>query len=325
MRISGSDAVAGDRLRGFNPEHLRAELKPLDLSSRPIRGDAETNYLAYYNLGVQHNDDEVVHHFGTLRCAGMEIATHYYVHPKPRGTCILVHGYFDHSGLYGHLIRHCLDAGYSVMIHDLPGHGMSSGAPAAIDSFDRYLTAFTEVLEQLGDRMPMPWVAIGQSTGGAILMKYLIWQRARPSSYRFAKTVLLAPLVRPVGWRSGKLLYPLLNPFRRSIPRKFVINSGDPVFQRFLLEDPLQSDRLPLSWVGAMYEWVRDFEATGSGHEAIELIQGGADTTVDWRGNLPMIRLRFPKTNITMVEGAAHHMVNERIELRERIFSLLPL
>jgi hypothetical protein len=64
----------------------------------------------------------------------------------PKATVIIVHGYLDHSGLYGRLIRWSLEQNYNVICFDLPGHGLSSGEPANIDSFATYTHIFRQVI-----------------------------------------------------------------------------------------------------------------------------------------------------------------------------------
>ena len=48
----------------------------------------------------------------------MLTAQHFQLPEVGAGTAFLLHGYYDHAGLYGHLIRQCLALGYSVIIMD---------------------------------------------------------------------------------------------------------------------------------------------------------------------------------------------------------------
>jgi alpha-beta hydrolase superfamily lysophospholipase len=99
---------------------------------------------------------------------------------------VVIHGYYDHAGLYRHLIRHLIDRGLAVLAFDLPGHGLSSGAPATIESFDEYVDAFDACLLALEDHMPPPWLLLGQSTGGAIAMEWLLARGHDRAARRFA-------------------------------------------------------------------------------------------------------------------------------------------
>ncbi|WP_423811416.1 alpha/beta hydrolase, partial [Pseudomonas aeruginosa] len=41
------------------------------------------------------------------------------------GSLLLMHGYYDHMGLYRHVVDWALGMGFSVLACDLPGHGLS--------------------------------------------------------------------------------------------------------------------------------------------------------------------------------------------------------
>ena len=46
--------------------------------------------------------------------------------PEEKENVFLIsHGYYDHAGLYGHLIEHLLSRGWNVAIFDQIGHGLS--------------------------------------------------------------------------------------------------------------------------------------------------------------------------------------------------------
>src|SRR5690625_8003366 len=96
---------------------------------------------------------------------GFELATHYWLPENPRGTLVVIHGYYDHVGLYGHALRFGLDQSYAVLAFDILGHGLSSGAHASIDSFDQYANALHEVLTSIESMLPSSCHSIGHSTG----------------------------------------------------------------------------------------------------------------------------------------------------------------
>lgn len=319
--------LAGSRAspRSFDPEATRASLRPLEFDGLSVASTAEHDYFAFYGLDLASRFPGVVHHYGLVEAAGFAIACHVYAAPRARGTCLLLHGYFDHAGLYRHLIAHCLGRGYSVVIWDFPGHGLSSGEQASIHSFDHYVDVLGTVLERHGARFPRPLVGIGQSTGGAVLLGWSFRMLRAGSACPFARMALLAPLVRPAEWHKVSLAYHLLRPFRRGVQRTFMENSGDRDFLDFVQRDPLQSRVLPVRWVGAMRGWVREFLAQGVTALAPVVVQGDQDRTVDWRWNLARIRERLPAARVTTVPGARHHLVNETPALREQVFAALEL
>ena len=312
-------------LPGFDAQALRTGIRELEFSGLTVPGTAEQDYLAFYRIDFANRIAGVVHHFGWLPAAGFDIACHYYLPPRPRGTCLLLHGYFDHVGLYGKLIEHCLRKGYAVLAWDLPGHGLSSGPQASIETFGHYVDVLGAVIARYGPQLPGPLIGIGQSTGGAVLMGWAFRQQRLGTACPFGRMLLLAPLVRPTDWSKVQLMHSALRHFRRSIARRFMENSGDAEFLSFLQEDPLQSQRLQVAWVSAMRRWVGDFMAEAPTDHAPLVIQGDQDTTVDWRWNLPQIRTKFPRAAVHMIAGARHHLVNESAGLRERVFAALEL
>lgn len=320
-RLAGRETVPG-----FDAEALRKELRELAFSGLSVPGSDEQAYFAFYRIDFANRIPGVVHHFGRLPAAGFDIACHFYLPARPRGSCLLVHGYFDHVGLYGKLIEHCLRKGYAVLAWDLPGHGLSSGPQASIATFGHYVDVLGAVITRYGAQLPGPLVGIGQSTGGAVLLGWAFQQARTGAACPFDRMLLLAPLVRPAEWTKVRLMHTALKPFRRSIVRRFMENSGDPEFLAFVQQDPLQSGRLPVAWVSAMRRWVRDFSAeTPTTDYAPLVIQGDQDTTVDWHWNLPQIRAKFPRANVCMIPGARHHLVNESTALREQAFAALAL
>ena len=317
--------LAGSRHgeRVFDPDATRAQMRPLGFDGLSVASTEEHDYFAFYGLDFASRIPGVIHHFGSLEAAGFTIACHYYALDGARGTCVLLHGYFDHAGLYGRLIEHCLRRGYSVLVWDLPGHGLSSGERASIHSFEHYVDVLGAVLARYGAQLPQPLLGIGQSTGAAVLLGWTFRREREGSTCPFAQLVLLAPLVRPAEWHKVTLSYHLLRPFRRSIRRVFMANSGDTAFLDFVQRDPLQSHVLPLRWVGAMRGWVGDFLAHPPGSGAPVVVQGDADRTVDWRWNLARLREKLPGARVTVVHGARHHLVNEATPLREQVFAAM--
>ena len=254
---------------------------------------------------------------------GERIALHWLLPGRPRGSVLLIHGYLDHVGLYGHLLRWALDHDLAVLAYDLPGHGLSSGEPAFVASFEDYQAVLTGVMERFADLMPRPVLAVGQSTGGAILMEHLLRAAAVGASSRFDGAALLAPLVRPMGWPLGGWVLPVISRFATHMPRRARRGTGDPEFAPFLARDPLQAERVPLAWTRAMQRWLLAFLEHPPCEAAPLVIQGDADRTVDWPYNLRVVRSKFPRAEIHILPGASHHLANEAIGLRQRKYALL--
>ena len=276
-------------------------------------------YLHFYHLDFAERLPGVRHRIGAIQSGDYRLAVQTWEQPGARHNLVLLHGYFDHTGLYGNLIAHGLARGANVMIFDLPGHGLSSGAPASIDDFASYGLALADVLGAV--HLPaLPWAVIAQSTGGAALVEFA---RRQAGSWPFRNTVLLAPLLRPAQWRRVCFAHTLVHRLVDSVPRSFAENSSDREFLDFVQRDPLQSRRIPVAWVGALRRWQAGLPREDLGVGPALLIQGDADQTVDWRYNLPQYGKLFPGLRIELLPGASHHLANEAVGLRERYLRLV--
>ena len=220
-----------------------------------ILTDAMQDYFQHYGLEALLLDTSEVH-AGFIDTGRFALWCQVWSPPQPVGTAFVVHGYFDHMGLYRHLLKRLLAKGWRVVLWDLPGHGLSSGARAEIEDFDDYqhcLTHLQTILKSQG-MAPAPWLGVGQSTGAAILATDALTRREEAG---WAGLVLLAPLVRPWRWSQASWLHLIASPFVKELPRKYRPNSTDEQFTEFLRErDPLQPERLSVAWITAMRRWM---------------------------------------------------------------------
>lgn len=296
----------------FHPDSLRNSLQAL--AARQSLSDEARAYQCFYQL-----DLSVDSWLGRFRAAGFDIVAQVWTPPQPVATLFLMHGFYDHMGLYRHALQWALSQGFAVISCDLPGHGLSSGERASIADFCDYQTVLDALFaEAAGLQLPKPWHLLGQSTGGAIIVDHLLHRGAQSPAQ--GQVMLMAPLVRPWAWGWSKLSYRLLNPFVNGIARRFSENTNDPAFMPFLVADPLQPRRLPTAWVGALVQWVRRIESAPASAREVLIVQGESDTTVDWRYNLGVLRQKFASVQVLQVPGARHHLVNELPDIRARCF-----
>jgi alpha-beta hydrolase superfamily lysophospholipase len=314
----------------WDSDELLHALKPLNWQQQPEISPAQQRYVHYYNIDFSHRFDGLKHHIGSFSAAGYQLTAQVFSQENAKGTAILMHGYYDHVGIYGSLIKFCLQQGWNVFAFDLPGHGLSNGDRAAISDFSEYDQVFIAALEQVQKLQQhtasesLPLHVFGQSTGGAIIINYLLTRNIQQQSSPFASINLLAPLVRPCSWTSAKIAHTLLSPFMKQIKRNFAMNSNDIEFLRFIAEkDPLQPLALSVRWVGALKKWVRMIEECEPSDLAINIVQGDQDETVEWRHNMPVLLEKFPQRKLLMIEGGRHHVVNEEITKRQQIYQWL--
>lgn len=287
-------------------------------------------YCRFYGLDLWVEYPDVCYRPGMVEAAGHQVAVHYFYRsggedgqsPKSKGTVLILHGYFDHVGLFSQLIERCLGAGFDVVAYDQPGHGLSSGTPAAIGSFMEYQAVLSDVLTKIRPCARTPWFAVGQSTGGGILIDYLLSNQHNRKTSDFRAVVLLAPLVRPVGWLGARVLHSLAKPFFRRWRRVYGENSGNRRFLRFLREhDPLQARAVHVDWVTALRQWVPHIESCRPVDFPVTVIQGEKDNTVDWQHNLRIIRNKFSAVEELRIPDGHHHLVNEVQDLQAMVFN----
>lgn len=284
----------------------------------------EARYCAYYRIDKEVRITGISHRLGYFDALGYRLALHYYSPPRPKGTVFIFHGYFDHVGLYGHLIDHLLRENFSVVAYDLPGHGLSSGDEASIRTFTEYQQILEACIALCRNKVIGPWFAIGQSTGAAVLIETLFQRRYTHEASPFKHWVLLAPLVRPKGWHSVVLLHILMGSFIRTWRRGWMENSHDSEFVRFLKErDPLQSRFVAVDWVAALRKWVASIERNEPLMMPVTIIQGQQDTTVDWQHNVAKLQSLLPKATIAFLKDGRHHLVNESLKLRSQVFDCI--
>ncbi len=296
---------------------IKRALMHLDLAVyAPLTG-VMAEYVRYYGIDMEAQVEGVRHYAGWFEAPGYHIAAHVYLPENARGTVFILHGYLDHAGLYRHLIRDCLQRGFAVFIPDLPGHGLSTGDRIDVPDFDDYQMMLETAIRLYGEDLPAPWYAIGQSTGGAILMDHVLSACAAERKPAFGSVLLLAPLLRPVQWGQIRFGYWLMRHFRKAVPRVFRNNSSDKDFLRFVREDdPLQERWVPMSWIGALRRWVLHMLHQPACDFPVLLVQGARDETIEWRSNNDYVRTHFRVVHEAILPQASHQLANESDELR---------
>ena len=281
------------------------------------------SYLSHYQIHFLQTTQATGYAIWKTELEGFTIIQQCWQPQSSNGkTLIIAHGYLDHTGLFRHAIQWGLEQGYRVHCFDAPGHGLSSGEPAAIDSFDQY----SKVLAQLIQQQEGDYWLLGQSTGCATIANLFLDDTLVQSPLRQPeKIIFLAPLVRSLGWQNMRWLYFSLKPFMRSIGRSFHGSSHDKDFNDFLDQaDPLQCRTISLRWLGAMEEWVQKIKHLHIKNDIpLTIIQGTGDKTVDWKYNLSALQRCFPQAAIHMVPAAKHQLVNESEPFREKIQQLI--
>lgn len=308
--------VAGDqKMRAVLPKVV-ANLPRFSPFSDRTFSPEEKAYFSFYNLDVSQQNG-VHHDFGVMTFQKRKIAVHLYSVSKPRGTVILVHGYYDHAGILANIIHSLVQAGYNVVVYDQPGHGLSEGARADIDDFSDYSKLFVEIFKRCRDDWGLtpPIHCVAHSLGGAAVADALLTGKVK----KIGKVVLIAPLCRSKLWHLSGLGNWLVSPLKKNVPRVFRDNSEDKAFRAFVKNDPLQPRVVPFQFVHAHRSWYKRIQKSASVDDPVTILQGKKDTVVDFRYNIKFFKKRFPNHRVIWYKKGGHQLMNESQPIRNQV------
>lgn len=292
-------------------ERLRPALRPLDVAAAATPDQDEAAFLSFYGLDVPGAQ----HWLGTLGLAHRRIAVHVYEPPDPQATVVIVHGYYDHAGVWSHVLGPLVVAGYRIVIHDQPGHGLSDGEPAAIDDFQTYVQVLDGVVAYATRTFPGKTHLLAHSMGAGVVADWFL----QGNGASVDRAVLLAPLFHSSAWGLSRFGHAVVGRWFHSLPRTYRKNSGDARFLAFVRADPLQCGRLPASWVDALGRWNRRVAGYSPCSRSLYVVQGDRDTTVAWEHNLRLLGRLFSQSEVRLAPGARHQLMNETPSLRDEV------
>ena len=294
-------------------EKVKSELVPLDFNQAVEHSPTVVDYFKYYGIHAENSE----HLFGTVKAGGYNLAAHVFKPASSRATVIIVHGYCDHAGIWKHVIKSLLEQQYTVAIYEQPGHGLSDGPRASINSFSEYVTVLDTFIGLCRENLDGPYHLAAHSMGGGIAVDYLLNNRDTPLD----KVVLVAPLIRSVAWNMSGFGSRLAKPFINSVPRKFRKNSDDREFLAFSKKDPLQTRSVPMKWVDAHRKWEKGIRKAKTSGKSVKILQGMSDTTVKWKYNLPFLEKKFANVDVYKIKKGGHQLINETPLVREIVIN----
>lgn len=289
--------------------------QPIDFRNPITPTDAIKKYLSYYGLDFPHT----YFHMGALFANDKKIMVQMHAPEHPKGTVLLLHGYFDHAGLLKTFISFLTEQGFRVIVYDLQGHGLSGGKKASVQQFNYYGKTLQKVIDHMTNQLPPPYHVIGHSTGGAIIINYIL----KKKRHIFSTVITAAPLIRSKHWKLTKAGFYLLNPFVNGVIRKFRTNTSNKEYLKFVKQDPLQHNRVPFQWYDALIRWNKSIQEQGRSYHPISVIQGDLDDTVDWKYNLTFLKEKFPKADVHHIPKGRHHLFNESEDIRGKVFEII--
>jgi alpha-beta hydrolase superfamily lysophospholipase len=273
-------------------------------------------YVHHYKLPVEHAS----YRYGYEQIGTERLFLQSFRPDHVKAQLLLLHGYYDHAGVFHDTILYFVQRGFHVWTVDLPGHGLSTGERASISNFTLYSESVKEIVNQHLSGLAVPVYLIAHSTGAAAAMDYLLYNE---EAAVIEKSVFVCPLVRSYRWNVSVAGSRLLSPFVSELKRVMRANSSNEAFLQFIKQDPLQHDKVPLRWTDALVKWNdRIKKAVPSGSDVL-VLQGKKDTTVDWQHNVVFLLKKFPHAAVHLVEDGKHHLLNERADIKDELFALI--
>lgn len=296
-------------------DKVKEDLGPLNFQAPEPFSESTQEYFRYYSLEI----DGAEHIFGTFNASDKILAAHIFKPKESKGTVILLHGYGDHTGVWRHVISALVKEGYMVAVYDHPGHGLSSGARASIDDFSEYVSALVDFLRIARVHLPEPYHLVAHSMGGAVTLDYLLTVE-QPG---VEKVILIAPLVHSSYWHLSRFGHSLGKHVTDSVPRVSQNASSDEEYLMLTEKDPLLARRVAMKWFSALIEWNQRILSYEPSTLPIRVIQGTADTAVDWEYNVEFIMEKFPNADIILIENGGHQLMNEPVPMRAEVTNLV--
>jgi lysophospholipase len=262
-----------------------------------------------------------------------------------QGSVVLQQGRGEFIEKYAtEVVGELLDRGFCVFALDWRGQGLSDRVLADrdkghIDSFSTYLGDFQLFLERVvAPAAPQPVLAVGHSTGGHLLLRYLAESGRGP----FAAALCASPMTGLCRELAIRTLVTLVSP-RGGSDTSYMVSTGPyDARQRTFANNDVTSDerrfRFTDQWFkadrrltlgGPTVGWLKQALRSIDGLfapgrlEGIDLpvavVSAGADRVVDVRSHEKAVR-RIRGAELISVQGAQHEIMMERDSLRAQFW-----
>jgi alpha-beta hydrolase superfamily lysophospholipase len=221
-------------------------------------------------------------------------------------VALLVHGYGEHAGRYGHVADALVHAGAAVYAGDHLGHGASAGERVLVEDIGDLVDDTRRVAAvAVAEHPALPVVMIGHSLGGIVATRY-----AQRPDHGLSALVLSAPVIGG----NPDLLGMVHLPEIPDVPIDTAWLSRDPATGAAYAQDPLV-------WHGpfkrpTLEAIVASIDAVAAGGDLGELptlwIHGEEDPLAPLAHARPAVeRIRGTSLEERVYAGARHEVLNE--------------
>lgn len=232
----------------------------------------------------------------------------------PRGVLVFVHGFGEHSGLYGGVARHFAARGYSVYVADQRGHGRSPGARGHVDSWADFRGDLGVFLAHVEEQNPSrPIVLVGNSMGAAVALDYALHAPGRLRGV-VASSAPLAEVGVPVWLRAlGRVLAKVWPSFAMDARLDLSNLTRDEEAARAIVEDPLFHQRGTARLMEALTAVKAEIlERAGEFRLPLLLLHGSDDKIASPEGSRRFLEGAASLDKVRKeYEGARHNLFHE--------------
>jgi alpha-beta hydrolase superfamily lysophospholipase len=235
----------------------------------------------------------------------------------PRAELLFVHGLAEHSGRYGHVMRHFAEEGFDCWALDYRCHGKSPGLRVHVDRFDEFLLDIAAAYRLVrAEQTWLPLFLVGHSQGGLLVLRHVL---TRPDG--IAGIIVSSPFlgVHPNAAPSAPL-HMVANVISTFSPRLMFSKvaepsflSRDPQVAEAYVNDPLVSDTVSARWFTEVLRAQADTLARAKNLAVPALVmQSGDDRIADPAATRAWVDAA-PAELVDYVEwdGLYHEMFNE--------------
>ena len=233
---------------------------------------------------------------------------------QARGVVIIVHGFGEHSGRYGHVARRLVAEGYATFALDHRGHGRSEGPRAVIDRLADAISDIDRLVVLAGDAHPgLPVFMLGHSMGGLLAVQYALEHQDRLAGLLLSGA-LAALDAAPAPARLIARMLSVIAPRMGLIALDASLVSRDPQVVAAYSADPMvHHGKLPARTVAELIAAGRRFPTRVAQIRVPTLIMYGSEDRLCPPSGSVMLGERIGAADITVIpyHGLYHEILNE--------------